>query len=499
MKALNSTTSSPLQQATPSQVAITASKKASILTSTNKYFSYKKYVIAISALVFGLIGMKQSAEGFAQTGDQVSESAILSMKERARVIDDVLADRMETVLPEIMRREGMDMWVIISREYNEDPVIETMLPATWLAARRRTILVIYDRGPEEGLETLAVARYDVGEVFKKAWDKEVEPDQWKRVREIVEERDPQRIGVNRSKHWGLADGIVATDYEHLTKNLGDKYASRVVSAEKVAVGWLETRSAMERGLYPHIVRIAHGIMEEAFSERVIHPGITSTEDVIWWLRERVRDLNLVTWFHPSVSIQRADPESFDHLRTFDSRPSEDIIMPGDLLHVDFGITYLRLNTDTQQHFYVLKPGETEVPEYLVDAFDRGNRLQDIFTNNFEVGRTGNEVLAMSRAQAIGEGIKPSIYTHPIGYHGHAAGTTLGMWDSQGGVPGTGDYPLHLNTAYSIELNAASYIEEWGKEIRIMLEEDAYFDERGVWYLDGRQKSILTIPRVAATQ
>ncbi len=465
-----------------------------IVSTREKTFAQ---IVGIACMT--LLMVWSSLPVMAQTSDQVSEAMVLSMKDRAEVIDAVLKERMETVLPEIMRREGMDMWVIISREYNEDPVIETMLPATWLAARRRTILVIYDRGPEEGLETLAVARYDVGEVFKKAWDKEVEPDQWKRLREIIEERDPQRIGVNRSEHWGLADGIVATDYEHFLENIGKKYASRVVSAEKVAVGWLETRSAKERDLYPHIVRIAHGILEEAFSERVIHPGITSTEDVIWWLRERVRDLNLITWFHPSVSIQRADPESFDHLRTFDSRPSDDIIMPGDLLHVDFGITYLRLNTDTQQHFYVLKPGETEVPDYLVEAFDRGNRLQDIFTNNFEVGRTGNEVLAMSRAQAIEEGIKPSIYTHPIGYHGHAAGTTLGMWDSQGGVPGTGDYPLHLNTAYSIELNAASYIEEWGKEIRIMLEEDAYFDERGVWYLDGRQKSILTIPRVAATQ
>ena len=465
-----------------------------IVSTREKTFAQ---IVGIACMT--LLMVWSSLPVMAQTSDQVSEAMVLSMKDRAEVIDAVLKERMETVLPEIMRREGMDMWVIISREYNEDPVIETMLPATWLAARRRTILVIYDRGPEEGLESLAVARYDVGEVFKKAWDKEVEPDQWKRLREIIEERDPQQIGVNRSEHWGLADGIVATDYEHFLENIGKKYASRVVSAEKVAVGWLETRSAKERDLYPHIVRIAHGILEEAFSERVIHPGITSTEDVIWWLRERVRDLNLITWFHPSVSIQRADPESFDHLRTFDSRPSEDIIMPGDLLHVDFGITYLRLNTDTQQHFYVLKPGETEVPNYLVEAFDRGNRLQDIFTNNFEVGRTGNEVLAMSRAQAIEEGIKPSIYTHPIGYHGHAAGTTLGMWDSQGGVPGTGDYPLHLNTAYSIELNAASYIEEWGKEIRIMLEEDAYFDERGVWYLDGRQKSILTIPRVAATQ
>lgn len=474
-------------------------KAATIKHTTNITINNRNLLLSACTLLFVVICSLQSAETVAQTGDQVSESAILSMKERAKVIDEVLADRIKTVLPNIMQREGIDMWIIISREYNEDPVIETMLPATWLAARRRTILVIYDQGLGKGLETLAVARYDVGEVFKKAWDKEEEPDQWKRLREIIVERDPQRIGVNRSKYWGLADGIVATDYELLLDNIGSKYASRVVSAEKVAIGWLETRSVIERDLYPHIVRIAHGILEEAFSERVIHPGITSTEDVIWWLRQRVRDLNLITWFHPSVSIQRVDPESFDHLRSFDSRPSEDIIMPGDLLHVDFGITYLRLNTDTQQHFYVLKPGETEVPAYLVDAFDRGNRLQDIFTNNFEEGRTGNEVLAMSRAQAIEEGIKPSIYTHPIGYHGHAAGTTLGMWDSQGGVPGTGDYPLHLNTAYSIELNAASYIQEWQKEIRIMLEEDAYFDERGVWYLDGRQKSILTIPRVAATQ
>jgi hypothetical protein len=148
---------------------------------------------------------------------------------------------------------------------------------------------------------------------------------------------------------------------------------------------------------------------------------------------------------------------------------------------------------------VLKPGETKVPDYLKKAFDNANRLQDIFTNNFKEGRTGNEVLAMSRQEAIDEGLKPSIYTHPLGYHGHAAGTTLGMWDAQGGVPGDGDYPLHLNTAYSIELNNATFVEEWGKEIRIMLEEDAYFDITGLWYIDGRQKEIMTIPRTAAKQ
>ena len=424
---------------------------------------------------------------------------ILSMKARAEVIDDLLEDKIKTVLPDLMRRTGIDMWVVVSREYNEDPVIETLLPATWLAARRRTILVMYDQGEGKGVETLAVARYDVGKTFKKAWDKEKEPDQWKRLTEIIEERNPKKIGVNQSDDWGLADGIVATDLQEMESAIGKKYADRIVSAEKLAVGWLETRSAKEMTIYPQIVRIAHKIIEQGFSDEVIQPGVTTTEDVVWWFREKIRELKLITWFHPSVSIQRADPESFDHLRSFSSRPDNNVIMPGDLLHVDFGITYLRLNTDTQQHAYILRPGETEVPDYLNKAFDNGNRLQDIFTNNFKEGRTGNEVLKMSREQAIAEGIKPSIYTHPIGYHGHAAGTTLGMWDSQGGVPGSGDYPLHLNTAYSIELNAATFIEEWGKEIRIMLEEDAFFDETGVWYIDGRQKEIMMIPRIPAKQ
>ena len=424
---------------------------------------------------------------------------ILSMKERAEVIDDLLEDKIQTVLPDLMRRTGIDMWVVVSREYNEDPVIETLLPATWLAARRRTILVMYDQGEGKGVETLAVARYDVGKTFKKAWDKEKEPDQWKRLKEIIEERNPKKIGVNQSDDWGLADGIVATDLQEMKSAIGKKYSDRIVSAEKLAVGWLETRSAKEMTIYPQIVRIAHKIIAQGFSDEVIQPGVTTTEDVVWWFREKIRELKLVTWFHPSVSIQRADPESFDHLRSFSSRPDNNVIMPGDLLHVDFGITYLRLNTDTQQHAYILRPGETEVPEYLNKAFDNGNRLQDIFTNNFREGRTGNEVLKMSREKAIAEGLKPSIYTHPIGYHGHAAGTTLGMWDSQGGVPGSGDYPLHLNTAYSIELNAATFIEEWGKEIRIMLEEDAFFDETGVWYIDGRQKEIMMIPRIPAKQ
>ena len=274
--------------------------------------------------------------------------------------------------------------------------------------------------------------------------------------------------------------------------LPEKYQSRVVSAEALAVSWLETRIDAELAYYKKMVAVAHQIIAEGFSTKTITVGKTTTDDLVWWFRERVAELKLSTWFHPSVSLQRSDNQRFDHEATFDDDKAE-VIMPGDLLHVDFGITYLGLNTDTQQHAYILMPGENSAPEYLQQALQKGNQLQDIFTGEFAAGRTGNEVLASSLAKAKAAGLKPTIYTHPLGYHGHAAGTTLGMWDKQGGVPGDGDYPLHLNTAYSIELNNAVMVEPWGKEIRIMLEEDAFFDDTGVWYLDGRQTRLIEIP------
>lgn len=418
----------------------------------------------------------------------------LNMRERAEVIDRWLEERAEIVLPDLMKRTGIDMWIIIAREYNEDPVIKTMLPATWQSARRTTMLVIYDPGEGKPLETMAMARYDVGKLFKKVWDKEKQPDQWKALAALIAKKNPKKIGINKSSLYAHADGISAYHYEKLMESIDAKFKKRIVSAEKLAVGWLETRTESEMLVYQNIVRMAHQIIAEGFSEKVIQPGVTTTDDVVWWYRDRIRQLGFTAWFHPSVSIQRKDPESFEHLRAFSARPENQVIIPGDLLHVDFGITYLRLNTDTQQHAYILKGGEKTVPEFLKDAFQKGNRLQDVFTDNFKTGRTGNEILKMSLDQAKAEGLKPTIYTHPIGYHGHAAGPTLGMWDQQGGVPGTGDYPMYPNTAYSIELNNGIYLEEWGKEIRIMLEEDAFFDGENLIYIDGRQTEIMTIPR-----
>ncbi|WP_244732073.1 M24 family metallopeptidase [Psychrosphaera aestuarii] len=420
----------------------------------------------------------------ASADEKSTSSKIFTMQKRAAIIDSLLLDKLENTLPSLMRRSGIDMWVLISREYNEDPVLKTMLPATWISARRRTILVLFDNG--ESVERYAVARYGVSNLFEKAWDKEKTPNQWQGLFELIKAKNPKKIGINQSTHFALADGITVTDKTEFIQALPTDLANKVTSAEKLAVAWLETRTAKEMAYYPELIKIGHQIIAKAFSNKVVTPGKTTTDDVVWWLRNESRRLGLTNWFHPTVSIQRSDNESFDQLKAFSDRPAGQLIMPGDLLHVDFGITYLRLNSDQQQHAYVLRPGEKDAPQYLKQALANANRVQDIFTNEFKLGRTGNEILKTAREKVINEGLKPAIYTHPIGYHGHAAGPTIGMWDSQGGVPVRGDYPLYANTAYSIELNAATFISEWNKEIRIMLEEEAVFDGQKVIYLNGRQ-------------
>jgi hypothetical protein len=412
----------------------------------------------------------------------------LDMRQRATLIDQILEERMTDVLPALMRRENIDMWIIMSREYNEDPVIKTMLPSTWFSARRHTMLIIFDPGEGKALERLAIARYAVGELFEKAWDKEQQPDQWQALAAQIREKNPNTIAVNTSRHFALADGMSSTEYQLLYHALTEEYRSRLVSAEMLAIAWLETRSALEMQYYPQLTELGHQLIATAFSNEVVTPGQSTTDDVVWWLRNKSTELGLGNWFHPTVSVQRADDEQFDQLTAFSKRPGENIILPGDLLHVDFGITGLRLNTDQQQHAYVLKPGETSVPESLANALVAANRLQDILTGNFQTGRSGNDILALTRKMAMDEGLKPAIYTHPLGLHGHAAGPTIGMWDAQEGVPVKGDYPMFPDTVYSIELNAASYIPEWDKEVRIMLEEDAFFDGEQVRYISGRQNT-----------
>jgi hypothetical protein len=385
-----------------------------------------------------------------------------------------------------MREQGIDMWVLVAREYLEDPVVETMLDAESMHARRRTILVFHDPGEGKPFERLTVSRYGLGGLFAPVWNPEAQPDQWKALAEVIAARNPKKIALNVSPISAFADGLTASQRDGVVGALTPELQARIVPADKLAIGWLETRIPAEMEVYPEIVRTAHAIIAEGLSGDVIKPGVTTADDVVWWYRERIAGLKLDTWFQPSLAISRAG--------TQDVMEGDTVIMPGDLLWTDFGITYMGLNTDTQHMAYVLKPGEKDAPAGLKAGLLAANKVQDALTSSFKTGETGNAVLAAARAKAIAEGLDPTIYSHPIGYHGHAAGTPIGMWDNQKARP-EGEYPVMPNTAWSIELNAKAAVPEWGGQVvPFRLEEDAYFDGKTVQYIDGRQTRYHLIPR-----
>lgn len=411
---------------------------------------------------------------------------VLTLRQRAALKDDWLAERLDSVAPQIMHEAGIDCWVLIAREYNEDPVVKTMLPATWDGARRRTILVFTDYGRTR----LALSRYAVGSSFPAGWNPAEEPDQWRRLAAYLEDQSPQRIAINRSPTFALADGMTSTETALFLAALSPSIRERVDSSDRLAIGWLETRTPAEIAAFPDVCARAHAILRRALSDEVIAANETTTGDVEWWLREESRTFGYETWFHPTVSVQRAAAAK---TAGFPAPPGGEIIRHGDLIHIDFGIEYLTLHTDQQQHGYVLRPGEAGAPEGLEQAVALANRLQDIVMGCFRTGATGNEILRAAREQATAEGIRPAIYSHPIGLHGHGAGPTIGLWDQQDGVPGAGDYPIRPHTAYSIELSVEVDLPEWqDQQVRIMLEEDAFFDGNSIELLDGRQTRLWTI-------
>ena len=410
---------------------------------------------------------------------------ILTQRDRAKVVDAILADRLETVIPRLMREQKTDMWVLVAREYLEDPVVATMLNAESLRARRRTILVFHDPGEGKPIERLTVSRYGMGGLFKAAWNPDTQPDQWKALAELIAARKPKAIAVNTSSLTAFGDGMTASQNAEMLAALSPELRTRIVSGEALSVGWLESRTPMEMKLYPGIVRLAHAILAEGFSSKTIRPGVTTAADVVWFYRERMARLGIDTWFHPSVGIQRQGAKAM--------LEGDEVIQKGDLLWCDFGITYLRLNTDTQHLAYVLKDGETEAPAGLRAGLAAANRVQDGLLSSFKAGATGNEVLAAARSRALAQGLKPSIYSHPLGYHGHAAGPAIGFWDNQNADP-RGSFKVHADTAWSIELSATAPVPEWGgQEVVFRAEEDAFYDGTRVRFLDGRQ-TVLTLIR-----
>jgi Xaa-Pro aminopeptidase len=409
-----------------------------------------------------------------------------TLREQAAIQQEWLTLRLERVLPRLMREHDVDMWIVPVREYNEDPVFFSLVSPTTMAARRRTIYIFHDRGPDAGVERIAIGGTTQGGLYRVVRDPAAAigtagttrraaepfgPEQWQLLTPLVQERDPQRIAVNISHTFAFSDGLSAGEWEQLQAALGERYRARVVRRELLPLQYVEERLPEMLPVYRRMQELVHETIATAFSNRVITPGVTTTQDVVWWLRQRVNDLGLGTWFQPSVSVQRHGVEMGDS--------ANPVIVRGDVLHTDFGITAYGLNTDTQHMGYVLRDGEQAVPPGLVHALHRSNRLQDLLLEEMVPGRTGNEVLARALARMREEGINGSIYTHPIGDHGHGAGPTIGLWDRQEGVPGRGDVPLRPDTWFSIELQATTPVPEWGGQpVRIAQEEEALIDSDG---------------------
>ena len=404
-----------------------------------------------------------------------------TLREQADEQQKWLDQRMTTVLPALMRKHGVEMWVVPMREYNEDPVFSSIVSPTTFAARRRTIYLFFDQCVQAKnrptrdttpctVERIALGGTSQGGVYRAvrsttaaagpagarvAQQAELWGDaQWKVLADAIAARKPRSITVNTSRVFAFSDGLSSGELEGMRAALGPAWSSRFKSVDALSLDLIATRLPAENVMYERMTRVAWDIIEKAFSSAVITPGVTRTEDVVWWMRQRVNDLGLGTWFHPSVEVQRqgaTDAQLGDN----------PVIQRGDVLHCDFGITALRLNTDTQHMGYVLRDGETAPPAGLQRALQNSNRLQDIVLAELRPGRTGNEVLKASLDRMRRDGISGTVYTHPIGMHGHGAGPLIGLWDYQDGVPGRGDAKVIPNMWFSIELQATSPVPEWG--------------------------------------
>ena len=415
-----------------------------------------------------------------------AQPGVVAFADRPEVENRLLEERLEQLLPRLMREQGIDLWLVIAREYNDDPVFLSLVPKPRFTARRTTMLLFHDRGPEAGVERLTISRYPLGTLYQAAWEGGDLEAQWRRLAEVIAERDPEKIAVNVSATWPVADGLSHGLHRQLQEALGDGLSQRLVSAESLVVRWLETRTVAEVEVWQRAVAIARDTIAEAFSQRVITPGVTTLGEVAWFIRQRFETAGLAPWFHPDVNRQWQEADYGDTPFLGIGDPDM-VIRRGDLLHTDVGLCYLGLCTDTQEMAYVLKLDETDAPPGLAAAMAVGNRWQDVLTGEFQTGRSGNEILAAAQRRLAAMDINHAIYSHPLGVYGHGPGPTIGMWDNQGPTPGRGDWPLYPMTGYAIEGSVTVAIPEWGgKPAQMKLEQSAVFDGEQVHYLAGRQ-------------
>jgi len=413
--------------------------------------------------------------------------AVLSIRERADFVFKITQKRLDTLIPKFMRETGFDMWIITGNEDNHDPIFMTMIPyKNWNPITQ--ILVFYDRGPEKGIERLNVSRTGLTGLFERvwdaaAWDNEKKESQWDCLGRIVRERDPKRIGINEGEIQWCAGGLTVVLKKRLVKAIGPKYTPRLESAEPLATLWAETLLDENIEIQEQAAALSHALIAETFSNKVITVGHTTTDDLRFHYWQRVADFGLDLAFYPFFTIRGRQPADIEKYGRNDN-----IIRPGDFIHCDVGLKYMHHNSDHQEWAYVLRIGETDVPESFKKVMAEGNRLQDIYCGEFKAGLTGNELLNNIIRKAKAEGIpNPRIYSHSLGLFLHEPGPLIGLPWEQVNNPGRGDVRLVYNSCFVVELSVTIPIPEWGgRDLRLSLEQDIVYTRDGAKFLDGRQ-------------
>lgn len=399
--------------------------------------------------------------------------------------DQWLNLRLDTILKEAMKKADIPMWIAISKEYNEDPVVESLTPTAHDSSRRLSIFVFVLNKKSNQVE-----RYLIGSphpalsgLYESIWNRG-EETQWERLKKLVEEKQPAKIGINQSQNIAVADGLTHSFYKVLSNELGADWSAKFVSAEHIVIHWFLKQSNDQMMTYPFLADLTNNLAKTALSNEVIYPGITTTTEVVEWIRQRILDLGIKTSFYTTVDIQRKGSKI--------DRIFETTIVPGDIVHLDFGIEYLGLSTDTQQLAYVLKKGETQPPDGLLAAFKQALLMEDIVMENMKPGKTGNEVFEASMEEAKKKSLQAMLYSHPVGAHCHEAGPSIGQYDLQGKIPFRGDLEIVSNSAYALEFNIKALIPEWGNETYIYLEQPIAVYEDGADYLTPRQETFYLI-------
>lgn len=408
---------------------------------------------------------------------------------RWRKMNQVRNDKFDLVLPEVMRENNIAMWIVTNREGNLDPLYSDMGEGY---VGGNAYYIFTDTG-DDHIERAALG---VGGYLLKeggAYDYFGSADE---LKTFVTSRDPKTIGLNISKNFGGADGLTYSAYLELAEILGEKYVKRFVAAEKLVSDFRSRRVASEIAIYGEAGELSYTIAEKAFSNEVITPGVTTLEDVAWWMKEQQFKNNLGSSFGmPSVYITGPDG--------VEATSNDRIIQRGDVLMIDWGVGLMNMFTDMKRIAYVLKEGETKVPEGIQNAFDQGIKVRDVIKKTIKPGVTAQNAEDAVYAALINAGFNKmkgfNKYTaldktdviigcHSVGNWGHGIGPSIAFFN-----PVRLGYELKPSNLISIELFAYTKIPEWGgKKLRVPLEDDAVITERGIEWLYPINPRILVI-------